>query len=198
MFSGFFAIPFILFSKPVKNVKIKPIFEVNMLRPSIIGSFLGIIALMLPGISSPSVIAIPLTHIISSFDYIALTSAIMSSEYTLSIQNFYETGKKRIGIVNFVENVNNAKLYIFSGVLIGSWLAFTLLNYLKPSKNRFSKYLTIFYLILISILFNGTYGFLILFLSSILGFITKLNNINPSILLGSIIGTTLYYLSFSA
>ena len=198
MFSGFFAIPFILLSSPSKNINIKPMFELNILRPSILGSFLGILALMLPGISSPSVVAIPLTPLLKSFDYIALTSAIMSSEYTLSIQNFYETGKKRIGVVGVIKSVENAKLYIFSGVLVGSGLAFGLLNYLRPSRTKVGKYLTITYLALISFLLNGFYGILILVLSSLLGLIVKLNNVNASVLLGSIIGTTLYYLHFSA
>ncbi len=198
MFSGFFAIPFILLSTPSKNMNIKPVFELSILRPSIIGSLLGILALMLPGISSPSVVAIPLTPLLKSFDYIALTSAIMSSEYTLSIQNFYETGKKRIGVVGVIKRVENAKLYIFSGVLVGSGLAFGLLRYLKPSRTRAGKYLTIAYLTLISFLLNGVYGILILALSSLLGLIVKLNNVNASVLLGSIIGTTLYYLHFFA
>lgn len=199
IFTGSYALPFILFSTTKTE---KKSFELKLtssnITASILGTLLGSLGLLLPGISSPSVISSLFYGFMPSQSYITLTSAILSSQYILAIKNYLTTGKSRLGVIDYVKGKELYEwhtLFMLLGCLISITVVMFMLK--KISMKNISTKLKLFiilYLAILSFYYSSWLGLAVLLLSFLLAMIGNRLNYAITCPLGSIIIPTLSFL----
>ncbi|MEM4295293.1 MAG: hypothetical protein QXS91_00585 [Candidatus Anstonellales archaeon] len=188
LFSGLFSLPLLLIKKKQnqekewheKNSKIN-IFEIFF--SSLVGSFLGFIAILLPSISSPSVISMLILPAINNITYISILSSITSSQYLYGMHSLTEINKPRIGWISGLKSINIELLIV--SCFISSILIFLFLNKIKLLNSFYSlRPLAIFYIILLTLLLSGIAGIVALFSSAVFGLFAATKDVEKTSLLG--------------
>ncbi len=192
MFTGFFAVPFLLFSISSKRQILFVDIDPSFILPTLVGVVFGFIALLLPGVSSPSVVSLLINPFFPSVQYVSLLSSITTTQYMLSIPNYLVTHTKRVGIIDYLSNFQlnySDNIIIFIGIIVGVILVLLLVNRLPFIKNY--KVLLL-YILFIVFLIDGLYGLFIFLLSALLGILCRKYSVSPMALLGSIISYTFF------
>jgi putative membrane protein len=204
MFSGFFSIPLLLINRStlnfINNAKEQRINFVEIFLSSLLGSVLGFIAILLPSISSPSVISMLFLPAIEGPVYISLLSSITSSQYVYGMFSFQEIGKPRIGWIQGLKTIDPYYSYtlIFSSI-ISIIFGFALLKVLTKIKFSFINYLRIFviiYIIGLTYFISGFTGIFVLCACSLLGILCSNFNVEKTSLLGCLTIPTIILLLF--
>lgn len=208
VFSGMFAISALLnitksrIPKQRKEEGIKK----DIIIYALLGVFLGMAADLLPGISSPSQVALFASIVIpmNSMGYMATVSSIGVSEAIFSLSTSASIDKSRMGstiwLSKFIDIGENAlllaSLFLF-GVIITATTIYLLKKKIALVSILNSKpiaMMLIAYLIIISFLLNGWIGILILTISSGLGWLTLRLGIERIQMMGAVIVPTLLLL----
>ncbi|MEM2908933.1 MAG: tripartite tricarboxylate transporter permease [Candidatus Bilamarchaeaceae archaeon] len=208
LFSGMFAISALLnITKSVmpRQRQEEPI-GWEILPYSILGVFLGMVADLLPGISSPGQIAFFTTIVIplSSLTYLATTSAIGISESIFSFSTAATLEKARIGttahlsrFIDIGENILSlASLFVFSAVLTIT-IAYLLRKRVAEVADLNSKpiaFILIVYLFVLCFILDGVAGVIVLSLASALGWLTARLNVERIQMMGAIVLPTILLL----
>jgi putative membrane protein len=207
LFSGMFAMGTIL------NYRKKDMPEqkdgrvgLSFLKFSAIGVFLGMIADLLPGISSPSQVATfsSLALPMNSIGYLAALGSISVSEAVFSLATTASIGKSRIGttvwLSKFIDIENNLLLLI-SLFLISSAICVLVLFLLRKKvamigSMDFSKMNMILaaYLFILTFLLSGITGIAVFLVASGLGWVAFRSGVERTMLMGAVIVPTLLLL----
>ncbi|MFH1785007.1 MAG: tripartite tricarboxylate transporter permease [Candidatus Micrarchaeota archaeon] len=207
LFSGMFAMAAIVNYRKSKIPEQKEEeIKFDFLLFVFIGSLLGMLADLIPGVGSPAQVAVFATIFIpmNTLGYLATISSISVSQAIFALATSISIGKSRIGAVVWLAEAINIKenlvfltcLFIIS-LSIAVFGIYLLRKYIaKLSSLDFSK-VNIFlaaYLILITVAIDGTTGIMILILSTTLGWLTVKIGVERTNLMGSIILPTLFLL----
>lgn len=206
LFSGLFSIPLLIkrgesldLEEKKSRINFTEILSKSLLS-SLLGSFLGFIAVLLPSISSPSIITTIFLPTINSAHYISLLSSITSSQYLYAMYSWQEIKKARIGWVEGLKNINENLLII--STLASCFLIIFVTRYLLNKKiikafGDFLKPLTIAYILTATLFFSGLNGLIAIIISSLIGELSIKNNVEKTSLLGClIIPTMIIYFQF--
>ncbi len=201
LFVGLFSLPYLL-NNNYKKAKIEgkrenlPLNWKSLLAAVIVSSLLAFIAVLLPGISSASVVGtVFLPFKPSPLPYISMLGGITSAQYIYSLYSWEEFHKSRIGWVKYMP----AHSIQYSAVLLlGAFLAVGIgvfiLKTAKFNLPHYIKYLIFVYLIAAIYLQSGLAGLLFLTLSVIIGYVAIKADVERTSLLGSILLPTLLLL----
>ena len=194
MFVGFFSLTNLYFSREggfrlPNPVKVNPI---TFLPYSFIGSVLGLFAVLLPGVSSPSVLitVVSLILFINPLAYLSISFSFLVSQSFFSFISYDLLNKARIGAL--VYSRGGDYFIFFLGLFIGYFLTLFLYDLLKKIPN-FNPKTIAFFLLLLVYFFEGLIGLLIAFLSFILGRLRVNLGVSGVSHLGSIIIPVLYF-----
>ncbi|MFH0927237.1 MAG: tripartite tricarboxylate transporter permease [Candidatus Micrarchaeota archaeon] len=205
LFAGFFAIPALLMHRDFVSGK-KEIGENNystsFLPYVAIGVVLGAIADFLPGISTPSQLAVfgsLADKNISARNFLAQIAAIEASHSIFSISSASFVGIARVGAVAISSNAYEFgpwDMPIFLGVFLACLgvgaifiLRFGWVFEKVLSKIKFEPVAKILclYLVVLAFLFEGWYGVLALFVAALIGFLPIMWGVSRTHVMGSII-----------
>lgn len=207
LFAGLFAMGAILTYKPSKipAQKDEPI-SPNILKFSLLGVIGGFFADLLPGISSPSQVAVLLAIFVPmhSLAYLASISSISVSEAIFSFSTAASIEKSRIGATVWLSRtipIEENLLFILVVFLVAITLAGLLLYFARKffaklanlDFTMLNKLLAI-YLIAAVFLLNGLEGLVIFALASAVGFLTIKLDVERRNLMGAVIVPTLLLL----
>ncbi len=201
LFTGFFAVPFLLF--PVKEEPTTPSDreDVRISFWHIMGGIaLGFIAVLLPGVSSPSQLISCLAFIASMSPgaYLSFLSAFLPAQYIASFFLKMSAWKTRNGVVAlFSSNLLFYAIVFTLAVGLGCFLAYLLVLFLRepPRLSRFVKLCLFFYYLALSYVFSGPFGIGVLLLGSFLGATVMREGVSRVVLLGGImLPVLLFYL----
>ena len=207
MFSGMFAIGAILnYSKRDIPKQVDGSVGREVLKYSVAGVFLGLLADLLPGVSSPSQVAVFATLMmpLQTIGFLVMISSIAISEGIFSLATSASIGKSRMGatatlseLVNIENNI--ASLLILALVSIS--IVIVLIYFLRKrigglASIDFSKanIILALYLLAIVAVLDGFLGVVIFALASVLGFITIKLGVERTNLMGAVIIPTLLLL----
>ncbi len=187
MFAGFFAIPSLLQMNKISEVKIETIKTGKLILPSLIGSFLGFISVLLPGISSPSIMIsiISSSSSLNPIVYLAMSYSFMSSQAFNSFISYQEIGKARIGAISYSKGGDY--LLFFAGMAIGALFAPILLQKVEKIKRVLSPGYIILLLLFMCLTFEGIEGIAIMAIASFTSIIREKEEVSGISHLGSII-----------
>jgi putative membrane protein len=206
LFSGLFSIPLLIKKWGDAHLEEKKSkinfteFLSKSLLSSLLGSFLGFVAILLPSISSPSIITTIFLPTINGIHYISLLSSITSSQYLYAMYSWQEIKKARIGWAEGLKNINE-NLLIMS-TLASCVLILFVARYLLNKKiikvfGDFLKPLTIAYILTATLFFSGLNGLAAMIISSLIGELSIKSNVEKTSLLGClIIPTMMIYFQF--
>ncbi|NPA22316.1 MAG: hypothetical protein GXN92_01920 [Candidatus Micrarchaeota archaeon] len=191
LFSGLFAIPYLLFYKPatLSFSRSSPSLHPS---PIITGIILGMFSLLLPGVSPPSVIS-TLVPIYTNYHFLSYYSAIASTQYILAIDNYLQTNKLRNAYVEYIPSYS-AKYFLILGIVVGGFLVFFLLPHL-PTIPESARWPLLVLILSTSFLLEGIMGLFSLLISSVIGITAARIGASPSSMLGIIILPTLILLA---
>jgi len=208
IFSGMFAISALLnitksrIPKQRKEEGIKK----DIIVYALLGVFLGMAADLLPGISSPSQVALFASIVVpmNSMGYMATVSSIGVSEAIFSLSTSASIDKSRMGstiwLSKFIDIEENAFL-LASFFLLGSVIAVGVVYLLRKKISLVSvlnskpiAIMLIAYLGIISFLLNGWLGILVLLISTGLGLVTLRLGVERIQMMGAVIVPTLMLL----
>ena len=207
LFSGLYAVPSLLLYKfqKIKVQKDLPLRDFNLIYV-FLGVIGGILADLLPGISSPGQVATFLTIFLplNSLSYLSAVASISTSQVIFAISTAASIDKARVGGIAILEKFvdldkdpTHFLLLFFISVAITCSLVYILRTKLGVVSNlnmtSINKIL-LFYLIFIVFVLDGMPGLLILGISSALGYITINFGVARTLLMGAVIIPTLLLL----
>ncbi|RME79603.1 MAG: hypothetical protein D6769_01925 [Methanobacteriota archaeon] len=190
MFSGFFALPLLLErAGKERHVKLGSLdFDKKSLASSLLGSVLGFFAILLPGISSPSIMAtVFLPAIPSGTSYISLLSSITASQYLYGGYAKSEIGIERLGWLKSVAEPN-PYLLLTSSLFA---LALSLLLVRKLKSLSLLRVPVLVYIVGLSFYYASMWGLLLLFASYAIGRLSIEERVERTAVLGSLLLPTL-------
>ena len=173
---------------------------------AIAGVIGGVIADLLPGISSPGQVAVFLTMVmpLNSLSYLSTIASVSTSQTIFSLATASSIDKTRNGgiewlsqVINIGENLIFLLLLMFLAVSITVAVVFLLRKKIGRIANidmEFINRLLIVYLIAIVFVTNGIFGILIMLFASILGYLTIKLGAPRTHLMGAVIIPTLLLL----
>ncbi len=209
LFSGMFAMAAILNyqkSKIPKQKDEKIETDFNLLKFIFLGTIAGAFADLLPGISSPSQVAIFITIFlpINTLSYLATISSISMSSAIFSFATSVSINKSRVGATASLAKIfdienNLALILVLFLIAIAVGVAVVYLSrklIAKLANIDFSKFnlLLAAYLLVIIIILDGLIGIIIFALASALGFLTIKLGIERTNLMGAVIVPTILLL----
>ena len=208
VFSGMFAISALLnitksrIPKQRKEEGVKK----EIIVYALLGVFLGMTADLLPGISSPSQVALFASIVVpmNSMGYMATVSSIGVSEAIFSLSTTASIEKSRMGstiwLSKFIDIEENVFL-LASFFLLGTVIAVAIVYILKKKialvsvlNSKPIAMMLIAYLVIISFLLNGWIGILVLAISTGLGWVTLRLGVERIQMMGAVIVPTLLLL----
>lgn len=208
LFTGMFAMAAIFTYSNAKlpEQKLPKRIDLSILKFAALGVFLGWIADLLPGISSPAQVAafasimIPFTGVA----YLATIASIGVSESVFAFSTASTLGKARIGAIaeaSSITPIQDALLPYLSVFIIGIAFACILVYIFRPKIGEISKInfsimntMLAIYLILIIFLIDSLPGLMLFFVATALGYLCIRMNVERTILMGSIIVPTILIL----
>ncbi len=208
LFSGMFAISALLNITKSKIPKQKDEGKIRMelVAYALLGVFLGMAADLLPGISSPSQVALFAGIVVpmNSLGYMATIGSIGISEAIFSLSTSASIDKSRMGstvwLSKFIDIEENAFL-LASFFLLGTVISLGVIYLFRKKIAMVSVFnskpiavLLIAYLGIISFLLNGWLGIVVLLLSSGLGWVTLRLGVERIQMMGAVIVPTLLLL----
>jgi len=208
LFTGMFAMAAIFTYSNAKlpEQKLPNRIDLSLLKFAALGVFLGWIADLLPGISSPAQVAAFASIIVpfAGAAYLATIASIGVSESVFAFSTASTLGKARIGAIaeaSSITPIQDALLPYLSVFIIGIAFACILVYIFRPKIGEISKInFTIMntmlgiYLILIVFLIDSLFGLMLFFVSTALGYLCIRLNVERTILMGAIIVPTILLL----
>jgi len=205
LFAGFFALPALImhrdfFGKGEKSVAINKSF--SYLPYVLLGIILGGVADLLPGISTPSQLAVfgsLIARRIEARNFLAQIASIEASHCIFSIGSAASVGVARVGAIAIAYD---AWEFDFSGAvfLSGVFLAglgvgaFSILffgkkfeRYVRETRVVPLAWAILSYLILLAFFFDGIFGLLVMAVAGLIGFLPVLWGVSRTHVMGSII-----------
>lgn len=205
LFAGFFALPALLMHKDFfgKGFERKEIDKTLGFIPHVLfGIFLGGIADLLPGISTPSQLAVfgsLIERQISARNFLAQIASIEASHCIFSIGSAASAGVARVGAVAMARQAWEFSLdeaFLLMGVFLTTLgVGVVIILHLG---GRFEKYvrkkrvapltkIIAIYLVLLAFVFDGTFGVLVLGVAGLIGFLPIIWGVSRTHVMGSII-----------
>lgn len=209
LFSGMFAMGAIFnyTSGTVPKQKDTPL-STDFIKFAVLGVFGGLLADLLPGVSSPSQVAtfFSLVMPVNTLGYLAAISSISVSEAVFSFATSASIGKARMGSTVFLsEQISLAEpgnlllaltVFLFS-VSLAALIIYILRNRISAlAKIDFSHFnlLLAGYLVAMTLVLNGLVGLTILGFASCLGYATVRLGVERTNLMGAVILPTILLL----
>ncbi|MBS3067708.1 tripartite tricarboxylate transporter permease [Candidatus Micrarchaeota archaeon] len=206
LFSGMFAMAAILnYQKSKiprqKDEKIEP--DSNLLKFIFLGTIAGMFADLLPGISSPSQVAIFISIFlpVNTISYLATISSISMSSAIFSFATVASINKSRVGatasldkIFNIEQNLTLILVLFLIAIAIAVAIVYLSRKLIAKLANiDFSKFniLLALYLFIIIAVLDGVIGIIIFALASALGFLTIKIGVERTNLMGAVIVPTI-------
>lgn len=208
LFSSMFALPVLLFYKKGKVVEQKdegPKID-DVVAPAFIGFLLGIFAVILPGVSSPTQVATFASIGMSKYAYLAVLPSIAVSNGFYSFISMASVRKARAGAVVYASksvdiagNIDSVLLYFSISMAFASlvlyfgrkWVVKLARADLKP----FAVALAV-YLVAISVFIDGPAGMLVVAPGFALGMMANFTRTEKTSLMGAVIFPTLARMMF--
>ncbi len=186
MFVGFFSLNALREVKKI-SIKQKSIEVRKIIFPSFLGALLGMLAVLFPGISSPSAMigVISLSQNIGVLKYISMSYSFLSSQGFYSIINYELTGKARIGAISYSKGGDY--LFLVLGVLVGSFVSYFLFKLLNTIAGRIKPLHIFIVLSFLVFYFEGVAGIGMMIIGYLLGRIREEKEVGGTSHLGSII-----------
>ncbi|MCP4648116.1 MAG: hypothetical protein GY852_10370 [bacterium] len=208
LFTGMFAMAAIFTYSNAKlpEQKLPKRIDLSILKYAALGVFLGWIADLLPGISSPAQVAAFASIIVpfAGVAYLATIASIGVSESVFAFSTASTLDKARIGAIaeaSSITPIQDALLPYLSIFIIGIAFACVLVYIFRPKIGEISKInfsimntMLAIYLILIVFLIDSLPGLMLFFVATALGYLCIRMNVERTILMGSIIIPTLFLL----
>ena len=208
LFSGMFAVGMLLNIKQgsiPEQKKEKP-FKSMLILYVMLGVLFGFFADLLPGISSPSQMAVFMSFAVpmNSLAYLSSVSAISVSESLFSLSTYVSIGKSRIGttawLSEFIDIEQNLLLLValflfsaaFSALLL--YLIRRKIGMIAAINSRTIATVLLLYLFVVVALLDGFLGIVIFVVSSALGWVTMRLGVERTQLMGAVILPTLMLL----
>jgi putative membrane protein len=207
LFSGLFAMGAILTytSGKVPEQKDEPA-DTGILKWTVIGVVLGMLAHLLPGTGSPSQVATFITMLVplGTTAFLAAVSSIAMSQGIFSLSSAASIGKSRMGAMEVLSQTIDVNQNIFTLLvllLLSVAICVAILYFLrkiicKAANIDFSKANIILavYLFAITALICGIFGIAVFLLASALGWLTIKLGVERTNMMGAIIVPTLLLL----
>jgi putative membrane protein len=208
LFSGLFAMAAIFnySGSPLPAQKPSGGLDLGILKFSVLGVFLGFLADLLPGISSPAQVAAFASLILpfSGTAYLALVSSIGVSESAFAFSTASTIGKARIGAIAEASSllpIAENLLPFLAFFIAGSAFACAVIYIFKNRIGEIAKInfpllniMLALYLITIVFLVDSLPGLLLFFVSTALGFLCLRMDVERTLLMGAIIVPTILLL----
>ncbi len=208
LFTGMFAMAAIFTYSNAKlpEQKLPKRIDLSILKFAALGVFLGWIADLLPGISSPAQVAAFASIIVpfAGAAYLATIASIGVSESVFAFSTASTLGKARIGAIaeaSSITPIQDALLPYLSVFIIGIAFACILVYIFRPKIGEISKInfsimntMLAIYLIAIVFLIDSLPGIMLFFVATALGYLCIRMNVERTILMGSIIVPTILLL----
>jgi len=208
LFSGMFAISMLLNMRQgrVPEQKEEEPFQRKLIPYILLSVLLGMFADVLPGISSPSQMAVFMSLAVpmNSLAYLSSVSSIGISEAVFSFSTNISIDKSRIGttvwLSKFTDIGENIYLLLALFFLSAAFTAFLLyalrkkIGAVATLNSRLLAAVLMVYLVIVSMLLDGVTGLLILATASALGWITVRLGAERIHLMGAVIVPTLMLL----
>ncbi len=208
LFTGMFAMAAIFTYSNAKlpEQKLPKRIDLSILKFAALGVFLGWIADLLPGISSPAQVAAFASIIVpfAGVAYLATIASIGVSESVFAFSTASTLGKARIGAIaeaSSITPIQDALIPYLSVFIIGIAFACILVYIFRPKIGEISKInfsimntMLAIYLILIIFLIDSLPGLMLFFVATALGYLCIRLNVERTILMGSIIVPTILIL----
>ena len=192
IFSGMFAIPAILWGgqreegEGFKRAAVRS----ESLGAAMLGTLFGFFGALLPGISSPSVLATVFLPVgLSTEAYVSLFSSTATSQYIYAYRAHEEIGTSRVGWLEGLGQGSLEKMFLAS--LVAGLLGLAILK-LSPKMLQKLKWLALF-LILLGAASEGFMGMATLLVSALLGKVAFSSEVEKTSLLGAILLPTLSF-----
>ena len=207
LFSGLFAMGAILTysSGKVPEQKDEPA-DTGILKWTVIGVVLGMLAHLLPGTGSPSQVATFITMLVplGTTAFLAAVSSIAMSQGIFSLSSAASIGKSRMGAMEVLSQTIDVNQNIFTLLvllLLSVAICVAVLYYFrkmicKAANIDFSKanIVLALYLFAITALISGILGVVVFILASALGWLTIKLGVERTNMMGAIIVPTLLLL----
>ncbi len=208
LFSGMFAIGMLLNMREGKVPKQKEEepFAKKLIPYILLSVLFGMFADVLPGISSPSQMAVFMSLAVpmNSLAYLSSVSSISISEAVFSFSTNMSIEKSRIGTTVWLSKFTDIgeNIYLLLALFIFSAAATAFLLYAARKKisalatinSRSIAKVLVLYLIVVSVLLDGIIGLVILAVSASLGWVTIKLGVERIHLMGAVIVPTLMLL----
>jgi putative membrane protein len=208
LFSGMFAVGMLLNIKEgsIPEQKKEEPFSRKLIPYILLSVLVGMFADILPGISSPSQMAVFMSLAVpmNSLAYISSVSSISISEAIFSLSTNMSIGKSRIGttvwLSKFTDIGSNIYLllsmFIFSAAITAVFLykIRKKITVVATVNSRTIATVLIIYLFVVAALLDGFLGILIFLVSSALGWVTVRLGVERTQLMGAVIIPTLMIL----
>ena len=208
LFTGMFAMAAIFTYSNAKlpEQKLPKRIDLSLLKFAALGVFLGWIADLLPGISSPAQVAAFASIIVpfAGAAYLATIASIGVSESVFAFSTASTLDKARIGAIaeaSSITPIQDALLPYLSVFIIGIAFACVLVYIFRPKIGEISKInfsimntMLAIYLIAIVFLIDSLPGLILFFVATALGYLCIRMNVERTILMGSIIVPTILLL----
>lgn len=208
LFSGMFAVGTLLNMKESKvpEQKKEEPFSIKLVPYILLGVIFGLFADILPGISSPSQMAVfmGLAVPMNSLAYLSSVSSVSVSEALFSLSTTVSIEKSRIGttawLSEFIDIEQNLFLILALFLLSAAFSALFLyfirkkISRIAAVNSRPIALVFLFYLFFVAALLDGFIGILIFLVASALGWITIKLGVERTQLMGAVIIPTLMLL----
>ncbi|MBU1886764.1 tripartite tricarboxylate transporter permease [Candidatus Micrarchaeota archaeon] len=207
MFSGMFAITAMInYGKRRIPEQKDTNIDFGFLKFSFLGVLLGFFSDLIPGIGSPSQVAVFATIFMpmNTLGYLATISSISISQAIFSLSSVASINKARVGAIiwlsDYIDIEKNLALLLplfLIGITVSVFIVYLLRRKIGAMASLDLKeinWVLAAYLIIITFLLNGIFGVVILVLGSILGLVTTKMKIERTNLMGAIIVPTLILL----
>ena len=207
MFSGMFAITAMInYGKRRIPEQKDTNIDFGFLKFSFLGVLLGFFSDLIPGIGSPSQVAVFATIFMpmNTLGYLATISSISISQAIFSLSSVASINKARVGAIiwlsDYIDIEKNLALLLplfLIGITVSVFIVYLLRRKIGAMASLDLKeinWVLAAYLIIITFLLNGVFGVVILVLGSILGLVTTKMKIERTNLMGAIIVPTLILL----
>ncbi|MBU0592069.1 hypothetical protein KKD40_07635, partial [Candidatus Micrarchaeota archaeon] len=180
--------------------------DFGFLKFSFLGVLLGFFSDLIPGIGSPSQVAVFATIFMpmNTLGYLATISSISISQAIFSLSSVASINKARVGAIiwlsDYIDIEKNLALLLplfLIGITVSVFIVYLLRRKIGAMASLDLKeinWVLAAYLIIITFLLNGIFGVVILVLGSILGLVTTKMKIERTNLMGAIIVPTLILL----
>lgn len=199
VFTGLFGMPVLLAAIFQGTGGIEPVDSRMCIRPlrlvmfSFIGTVLGMVASLVPSFTSSQAAIIGSFFSKDERSFLTVVFSVNTSNFLFSFMNYVETGRIRNGIVAIMSPVSRNGLGIYflaaifaalSILIYGDVLAELLLGTLTRIPYRLLNVTVVLFLVILSILFDGSLGLLVLFAGTLIGSLASLLNVRRTNCMG--------------